>query len=125
MLRRATFTAFIKDSVQLRDQMPIHRAGASFACCNYSSQARNVFIDYSNDGSTWTTLGLHVKAGTVTSGVTVQPRGIVVGSFWLPEDALNAKFIRVRLDDTADGDGVFVQIDTSAPIPDYPLQSWS
>jgi len=29
--------------------------------------------------------------------------------------------LRVKLDDTADGDGVFVQIETAAPVPDYPL----
>lgn len=125
MLRRATFTAFVKDSVQLRDQMPIHRAGASFAVCNYSSEARKVFIDYSADGSTWTTLALHIKAGSVSTGATVQPRGIVIGSFWLPNAAIDSKFLRVRLDDTADGDGVFIQVETSAPIPDYPLMSWS
>lgn len=126
MLRRATFTAFVHSSVQLRGaQIPVHRSGASFSACNYSSADRSLFIDYSTNGTSWTTIALHVKAGTVSTGVAITPRGIVIGSFWLPDAAVDAKFLRVRLDDTADGDGVFVQIETAAPVPDYPLLSWS
>jgi hypothetical protein len=81
-------------------------------------------VEISGDGNTWKNVGIITRDGTVNaSGVAVQPKAVVVGSFYLPTDNqnLDAKFLRVKLDDTADGDGVFVQIETAAPVPDYPL----
>jgi len=126
MLRSAQFTAFVKDQLTIRDMMPTHRSGAVMWLCNYSSAARNVFCDWSEGGVTWT--GVNLTGGArqkVGLGVTVQPRGIVGVGFILPDDNIDAKYLRIRLDDTADGDGVFVQLETAAPIPDYPLMSWS
>jgi hypothetical protein len=126
MLRRATYTVFVKDAtgVEVREQLPIHRSGAAIFICNYSSSNRRVLVEISGDGQTWKNVGIITRGGTVNaSGVLVKPRGIVVGSFYLPTDNqnLDAKFLRLKLDDTADGDGVFVQVETAAPVPDHPL----
>ena len=126
MLRRATFTVFVRDAAgeELREQLPIHRSGAAIFITNESTAVRSVLIEISGDGQTWKNVGIITRDGTVNaSGVAVQPKAVVVGSFYLPTDNqnLDAKFLRVKLDDTADGDGVFVQIETAAPVPDYPL----
>jgi hypothetical protein len=124
MLRRASFTTFVRDAdgIQLREQLPIHRVGAAIFVCNYSSADRKVYVEYSNLGNTWKNAGIITKGGVVNSdGVTVVPRGIVLGTFFLGTENLDATLLRVRLDDTADGDGVFVQIETAAPVPDHPL----
>ena len=66
----------------------------------------------------------YARVGVVNAaGVLVKPRGIVVASLYLPtdNDNLDAKFLRLKLDGIADGDGVFVQVETAAPVPDYPL----
>jgi len=124
MLRRASITAFVKDAtgVEVRQQLPIHRSGAAIFICNYSSSNRRVLVEYSGDGTTWKNLGIYTKDGAVdASGALCVPRGVVVGSFFLPAKNLDATFLKVKLDDTAEGDGVFVQIETAAPVPDHPL----
>jgi len=126
MLRMAAYTGFFKDTLVLRDMMPVHRSGYVIWLCNYSSAERIVYTDYSSNGIVWTnqniTAGARQKSGT---GVIVVPRGIVGGGIILPDAAVDSKYIRLRLDATADGDGVFAQLETAAPIPEYPLMSWA
>jgi len=124
MLSRASFTAFVKDTtgVTLRQQIPLHRSGAAIFICNYSSADRRVLIENSGDGVTWKNVGIYGRNGVLTTiGALCVPRGVVLGSFYLPDDKVDTRFLRVKLDDTADGDGVFVQIETAAPVPDHPL----
>jgi len=126
MLRTATYSGFFKDTLVLRDMMPVHRSGFVFWACNYSSAERLVYCDYSSNGTVWTnqniTAGSRQKSGT---GIIVVPRGVVGGGVVLPDAAVDSKFLRLRLDATADGDGVYAQFQTAAPIPDYPLMSWA
>ena len=127
MLRMATYTGFIQSSLQLRDLMPAHRTGLAVWLCNYSSATRVVRLDYSANGTSWTTRTLTASDPDQQqgSGVVVVPRGIVVASAVLPDAAVDSKFLRLRLDATADGEGVFAQIQSAAPVPDYPLMSWA
>jgi hypothetical protein len=118
----ATYTGFVRDTLVLKDMIPIHRSGGVLWLCNYSTAPRVAHLDWSENGVVWTeqnlTAGARQKSGL---GVIVQPYGVVGAGFILPDDNIDAKFIRVRLDDTADGDGVFVQLETAAPVPDHPL----
>ena len=122
MLRVATYTAFVRDSLVLKDMMPVHRSGGAMWLCNYSTADRIVHLDWSNNGPTWTeqnlTAGARQKSGL---GVIVRPYGVVGAGFVLPDASVDANFLRIRLDGMADGDGMFVQFQTASPVPDHPL----
>ena len=114
MLRSSQVTAFVYESEELRDILPVHRSGCTFMLCNYSTAERTVAFDQGNNDGSWTPLT------DVFGTVTLPPNGIGVGYFKVSGDP---KTIRVRLDARADGDGVFVQLDSPAPRPDLPLLS--
>lgn len=118
MFRRATYTEFIRDTAILKERVPIHRSGAAITVCNYSSATRQLFVDYSMNGTVWENVQVFTRGG-LAAGLTVVPRGVVLGGFALPDEHLDAPFLRLRLDAAADEEGLFVQIDTSAPIPDH------
>jgi len=127
MLRMATYSGFFHTTLQLRDMMPLHRTGLAVWLCNYSSTNRVVYLDYSANATVWNTRTLSAVDPDQQqgSGVIVVPRGIVVANAVLPDANVDSKFIRLRLDATADGDGMYAQVQTAAPIPDYPLMSWA
>jgi len=127
MLRMATYTGFFHSTLQLRDLMPAHRTGFAVWLCNYSSANRVVYLDYSSRGVNWKARTLSASDSDQQSGagVIVKPRGIVVASAVLPDSAVDTKLLRLRLDAAADGDGVFAQLMSAAPVPDYPLMSWA
>jgi len=113
MLRSSQITAFVYETQELRCALPIHRAGAGFMLCNYSTAERTVSFEQSDNGVVWTTV-------TAYGTVTLPAYGIGVGYFKVEGDP---KRLRVKLDARADGDGVFVQLTTPAPRPDQPLLS--
>ena len=111
MLRSSQLTAIVYETEELRDILPVHRAGCGFMLCNYSTAERTVHIDQIDDDGLWTEVTMY---GTVT----LPPYGIGVGFFKVSGDP---ERLRVRLDARADGDGVFVQLTSPAPRPDHPL----
>jgi hypothetical protein len=112
MLRSAMVTVFVHETETiLRDIMSVHRSGCTFQICNYSNSNRTVSIDQSEPDGSWTALTLY---GTVS----LPPYGIGVGFFRVTGDP---ESLRIRLDGRADGDGVFIQLSSPAPRPDWPL----
>lgn len=116
MLRMATYTGFVHDQLQIRDRLPIHRTGAVLFACNYSTANRTIYVDYSLNAVTWTVATLNWIEGTNI----VVPYGIVIAGIRVPTHQ-DMMFWRIRLDQRADGDGVFVQLENASPVPDHPL----
>ena len=118
MLRKSQWSGFVHDQIQIprADRLPFHRTGAAIFICNYSTANRTVYVDYSTNGTTWTLATVVWPEGTST----VVPYGILVGAIRIP-DHLDMNFWRVRLDARADGDGVFIQLESASPVPDHPL----
>lgn len=116
MLRKACFTGFVHNTLEIRQRMPLHRTGGAMWVCNYSTAARTISVDWSSNGTVWTAVTL-----IAFNDEPIVPYGIKVYSLELPECYRDAGYIRFRLDARADGDGVFVQLESASPVPDYPL----
>ncbi len=122
MLRMGISSLFVRDTAILKDMMPMHRSGAAVFMCNYSTGNRVVHFDWSQDLVTWHEMLVTTRAGSNPTGVLVVPYGIVIGQMFPPaNNNIDVIHVRIDLDARADGEGVFVQFETAAPIPDYPL----